>query len=136
MNFILTIFFLLLQCFFDVAFARQNVTPLFYSDSNLSILATVNQPVFTIKLKSNPTTGYSWSLKNYDAKVIQSIKHVYQAPNHGLIGQSGFELWTFRVKPAGFNQAEKTTTISMIYARPWQPSDHPTQLEFKVTLAK
>ncbi len=93
---------------------------------------TSSQPEFVIKLKSNPTTGYSWFLREYDNTIMTAVKHRFQPPTQALIGASGFELWTFRVKPAGFVVPQQTT-IRMVYMRPWQGSDSSTQLVFRVT---
>jgi len=92
---------------------------------------SAGQPVFIVKLKSNPTTGYTWFLREYDTSLIMPVKHSYQAPQSNLIGSSSFELWTFRVKPAGFVVPQQTT-MRMVYARPWQ-SEGSTQLVFRVT---
>ncbi len=98
----------------------------------MNILVTVKQPEFIIKLKSNPSTGYSWFLREYNANLIAPVKHTYEAGTKNLIGSSGFELWTFRVKPAGFTVPQQTV-IRMIYTRPWEGSDTSTQMVFRVT---
>jgi inhibitor of cysteine peptidase len=106
-----------------------------YTEDKQNILVTTNQPVFTIKLKSNPTTGFSWFLREYDNSLITPVKHSYQAPTQQLVGAAGFELWTFKVKPAGFVVPQQTT-IRLIYARPWQSADSATQIVFRVTTGK
>jgi inhibitor of cysteine peptidase len=103
-----------------------------YSEDKLNITVTADQPKFVIKLKSNPTTGYSWFLREYDTSLISPVKHLFQQPEQKLIGAPGYELWTFRVKLKGFTVPQQTT-IRMIYARPWQGADNSTQLVFRVT---
>ena len=90
-----------------------------YDEDKQNIIVNIKHPEFILKLKSNPTTGYSWYLREYDANLISPIKHAFQQPVKELIGASGFESWTFRVKPAGFTVPQQTT-IRMVYARPWQ----------------
>lgn len=111
---ITTIFFM---CITPIAFSAQLITQ---EKSIISITAT--QPTFTIKLKSNPTTGYLWSLTSYDHKLISLKKHYFQHGNPKLIGAPGFEFWTFKVNPSAFT-APHQTKIQFLYARSWE---HPT----------
>ncbi|HLB43041.1 MAG TPA: protease inhibitor I42 family protein [Gammaproteobacteria bacterium] len=104
----------------------------FYTENNLNIIITKDHPEFILKLKSNPTTGYSWFLREYSRNLIKPIKHRFQAATQKLIGASGYEWWTFSVQPVGF-VVPQHTTIRMIYARPWQGADRATQVVFRVT---
>jgi inhibitor of cysteine peptidase len=104
-----------------------------YTEDKLNIMVAPGQPEFTIKLKSNPSTGYSWFLREYDNTLITPVKHAFQQPTKGLIGAPGYETWVFRVKQAAFIVPQQTT-IRMIYARPWQGSDSSTQTVFRVTI--
>ncbi|RDI48738.1 hypothetical protein AQULUS_08980 [Aquicella lusitana] len=103
-----------------------------YTEDKQNITVDRAHPEFTIKLKSNPTTGYAWFLREYDANLISPVKHSFQKPEQNLMGAPGYEIWTFRVKPQGFLVPQQTT-IRMIYARPWQGADSSTQLVFRVT---
>jgi inhibitor of cysteine peptidase len=103
-----------------------------YTVDKQHIMVSANQPEFILKLKSNPTTGYSWFLREYDSAIITPVKHEFLPPTQMLIGASGFELWTFKVKAAGFTVPQQTT-IRMIYARPWQANDGATQSIFIVS---
>lgn len=106
-----------------------------YSEDKLNIAVTSKQPQFVIKLKSNPTTGYSWFLREYDANLIVPLKHSFeQATTNNLIGAPGYEVWTFSVKPSAFTVPQQTA-IRMVYARPWQANEGATQLIFRVTIA-
>lgn len=78
-----------------------------------------DQSQFTIKLDSNRTTGYSWSLKSYDKKFISLVSHEYIPPNTKLIGAPGYETWVFQATP-NFFHASKMTQISLNYARSWE----------------
>lgn len=105
-----------------------------YTEDNVSVQASPAQPIFVIKLKSNPTTGYSWFLREYDARFIKPMKHAYQAPQNpkNLMGASGYELWTFSVTPAAFKVPHQTI-VRFVYARPWQSLDQAKHLAFRVT---
>lgn len=114
-------------------FAAKTTAPEnIYEEDKQSISVAASQPEFTLKLKSNPTTGYSWYLREYNANIIAPVKHSFEQPTRELIGASGFELWTFKVKPAGFTVPQQTV-IRMVYARPWQGNDSSTQLVFRVS---
>jgi inhibitor of cysteine peptidase len=103
-----------------------------YTEDKQNISVTPDKPSFVIKLKSNPTTGYSWFLREYNPSIVTPVKHTFQPPEKSLIGAPGYELWTFRVKPAAFS-VPQITTIRMTYARPWQSGDSSTQIVFHVT---
>jgi predicted secreted protein len=102
-----------------------------FTEQKQSIAISVSHPEFTIKLKSNPTTGYSWFLREYDSHLIAPVTHSFVKPTQKLMGAPGYEIWTFRVKAAGFSIPQQTA-IRFVYARPWQ-SDDGTQLVFRVS---
>ena len=103
-----------------------------YTESKLNITVSANSPQFMIKLKSNPTTGYSWFLRKYDASLITPLEHHYVKPDTKLIGAPGYETWTFKMKPAAFTVPHQTS-IHLIYARPWQSDEKATQMVFWVS---
>lgn len=103
-----------------------------YTEDKLNITVDSKSPEFTIKLKSNPTTGFSWFLREYDAALITPVKYTFQKSEQKLAGAPGYEIWTFRVKPVGFIVPQQTV-LRMIYARPWQGADSSTQIVFRVT---
>lgn len=118
--------------FLLVAVAIQAKSPeIVFSDPTKSILVQKSNPVFEIVLQSNPTTGYSWFLKNYDNNLITLVSHSYYPPlDQKLVGAPGYDKWIFRVKPEGFI-APQLTNITLIYMRTWE--DQGAQvINFKV----
>lgn len=106
-----------------------------YTDEKLNILVESNASSFIVKLKSNPTTGYSWFLREYDSGLIQPVKHTYKSGEENkLIGAGGYEYWTFNVKKAGFIVPQQTP-IRFVYSRPWQGLDNSSQVIFRVSTA-
>jgi len=103
-----------------------------YAEDKLNIVVDPHHPVFVIKLKSNPTTGYSWFLREYNSNLMTPLKHSFQPPSTALIGAAGSESWTFRIKPAAFVVPHQMP-IRFVYARPWQGADNSTQIVFRVT---
>ncbi|OGV26835.1 MAG: hypothetical protein A3F18_02635 [Legionellales bacterium RIFCSPHIGHO2_12_FULL_37_14] len=75
---------------------------------------------FTISLPSNPSTGYSWSVVNYDKKLIKFIKQKYQPPKKDpkLIGMGGITNFYFSCLPKIKRPA--STDVELKYARPWE----------------
>ncbi|EKD73353.1 MAG: hypothetical protein ACD_45C00348G0002 [uncultured bacterium] len=121
----------LLLFFHSVFAANANSV---YTEDKLAVMVLANHPEFIIKLKSNPTTGYSWFLRSYDANLIQPVKHVFEPPaDKKLMGASGYDVWTFRIKPAGFVVPQQTV-MRFVYARPWTVADDAQQLVFTVTM--
>jgi inhibitor of cysteine peptidase len=104
-----------------------------YTEAKSAIAVSPGQPAFIIKLKSNPTTGFSWFLRDYNAALIEPVKHEFEAnTDKKLMGAPGFEIWTFQVKSAAFKVPQQTV-IRLVYARPWETAETSTQQLFKVT---
>lgn len=112
------------------------VEPIIYTQDKPVVMVTSNAPDFVIKLIANPTTGYSWFLRDYNGNLLTPSKHEVKAPeNKKLVGAPGYEMWTFHVKPSAFIVPQQTM-IRFVYARPWETADNSTQLVFKVTTRK
>ena len=68
----------------------------------------------TIELKSNPTTGYVWSIDNkIKPKVIQELSHEFVKNNKtmNMVGAGGFDHWKFSPLKTG------EVYLHFIYAR-------------------
>ena len=89
-----------------------------YTDPNQPVKSNHGKIILT--LKSNPTTGYAgyFDASHSDAG-IQTISHQYVAPNNGMIGAPGYEIWTFQLKGSMLVHPA-LVKIKMVYARPWQ----------------
>lgn len=103
-----------------------------YSEDKSNIAVLSDQPQFIIQLKSNPSTGYSWFLREYDRNLFKPIKHEYQKPDSHLMGAGGYELWTFQTLPGAFAVPQQSS-IRFVYARPWQGVDNSSQVLFRIT---
>lgn len=114
------------------AHAGEKSKSTMYTEDNTNIMITSTQPQFTIQLKSNPTTGYSWFLKKYNSKYIKPVKHSFQAPTTQLVGAPGYELWVFTVEAAAFTVPVQTT-IKFNYARPWEKGKNTPEATFTVS---
>ena len=83
---------------------------------------------FTVRMHSNPTTGYGWQLtKPLDEKIIVLVTNDYIRPDTRLVGVGGNEVWVF--KAVGRGQTE----IVLKYVRPWEKDQPPVETNvFKV----
>jgi len=86
--------------------------------------------IFTLRLRSNPTTGYIWQLAEpLNDKLIRFIGNEYWGNKTGLVGAGGSEIWTFRAIEAG------KTEIVMKCVRPWEKGkDSGKDLTFKILI--
>ena len=86
---------------------------------------------FVIKLESNPTTGYSWSLAEYDSKVTKQESNVYEPTKTAanVVGSGGTEVWAFKAITKG------ETKLTFQYTRPWEKDVPPINKEtYKITV--
>jgi predicted secreted protein len=77
---------------------------------------------FTLTLRSNPTTGYSWELDGpLNEKLVRFVGREYLADQTGLVGSGGREIWTYEM--AGMGE----TFIQLKYVRPWEKGIAPAK---------
>ncbi|AHY43883.1 peptidase inhibitor I42 [Stutzerimonas decontaminans] len=78
---------------------------------------------FNLRLPSNPTTGFRWSLRSDGAPQLKLLgPEVYTVPEKaGVVGGAGVSTWRFRAASSG------DTTLALEYARPWEQDVAPAQ---------
>lgn len=103
-----------------------------FSDPNKAIQVTKESPTFTLRLRSNPTTGYSWFLVSYDRDLITPISQKF-TPDTSKIGAPGVDIWTFKVNSGAF-VVPQATQITLQYFRPWVVPTNGRKLSFMVTI--
>lgn len=88
--------------------------------------------VLTLRLKSNPTTGYSWlQVKSDSSKGLDSLKVIFERPKSsrpGLTGASGVEVWRFKAVQKG------SYMLTFIYKRPWENAEPEHTAIYRVTV--
>ena len=85
---------------------------------------------FNIVLPANPTTGFQWTVKQYDKTILNLTSSQYVAPKTTLIGAGGEMHFVFsRVAGAMY---PKSTTMLFRYARSWE---HGRGIEKKVVVS-
>lgn len=68
----------------------------------------------TVRLCSNPTTGFQWSYEMSGDTVLKEEDHDFEEPDSDVVGASGTDVWTFE------GTAKGTTEVLMEYSKPWE----------------
>lgn len=83
--------------------------------SNIIKIVTHVGDTVSIGLPSNPTTGYSWRLKEPHRKdILEFTGSEYIPDGNAQLGSGGKEVWNFKAT------AEGATPLVFIYKRPWE----------------
>ncbi|WP_298665264.1 protease inhibitor I42 family protein [uncultured Methanofollis sp.] len=91
-----------------------------------AVNATVGD-IVGVRLKENPTTGYSWNVTLSAGLTLLNDTYTVDPHPEGMVGVGGTHLWLVRADAAG-NQ-----TFSGIYKRPWENATE-TEDTFLLTL--
>ena len=78
---------------------------------------------FSVRLPSNPSTGFGWKVASYDREFLRLLRNRYQKPEQPRPGAGGQELFDFLSLKSG------STTIVFHYRRPLKTmaGDRPTR---------
>ena len=88
--------------------------------ANTTITVSENNPEFSIRLKSNPTTGFRWRVKQIDDKVLEFVGKKYIKSNSKLIGSGGETVMKFKLKKS--NKYPSSTQLMLFYSQQWNPN--------------
>ena len=82
--------------------------------------------IIRVKLRSNPSTGYSWELGPLEDGLFE-VESKFEADPHKEYeaGYGGCDIWTFQAEQSG------ETDISLTYERPWE-DNRPADKTFKL----
>jgi inhibitor of cysteine peptidase len=69
---------------------------------------------FKIELQSNPSTGYRWHLVFFNKSILKLISSEFVPKIANQIGSTGIQQFNFEATKEG------TTSIKLIYKRPWE----------------
>ncbi len=88
-----------------------------------------NGQEFTIKMVSNPSTGYTWSVSDsYDKNIVEKVSNTFKASDSGMSGAPGEDSWVFKGVGKG------STKLEFKYARSWEASSSDKNKTFSVTV--
>jgi inhibitor of cysteine peptidase len=91
------------------------------ADNGKPVQLAVGQQL-VVKLGSNPTTGYGWSITQPGTPQLVALgEPVYEQDpgSQGMAGAGGTQAFTFNAEAAG------ETTLTLAYARPFEPNEPP-----------
>jgi len=117
---------ILTACLFVLPLCAEEPKPeaaMEYTQPEKPIETTTGHP-FTIKLESNPTTGFGWQLaQSLDGKVVSLVTNTYiqRKAEPRMVGVGGHEYWTFKTVGQG------QTQIAMKYVRSWEKGVPPNK---------
>ena len=82
--------------------------------------------IIRVRLRSNPSTGYSWELGPLEDGFFE-VENKFEADPHKEYeaGYGGCDIWTFQAERSG------ETDISLSYERPWE-DNRPADKTFKL----
>jgi predicted secreted protein len=90
------------------------------ADANHKVVLGIGQDLM-VKLESNRSTGYSWSLTESENPILTSLRKPTYKISGALPGAGGFETWTLRATKIG------RETLKFEYRRPWEKKIPPAK---------
>ena len=115
---------LLLAIVFSTAGCNSALT----AKDNGTTVTVKTGDTFTIKLEGNPSTGYTWEAKDLDTSILEQVGEAeFSGGVPGMVGSGGNLTLTFKALQPG------TTTLILVYHRPWETDVEPIDT-FSVTV--
>lgn len=108
----------------SAAFAAEEKTLALREDADGKSFTLTDEKVVMVLLKGNPTTGYSWFVKEVEGKAVAQdgeVVYLKEDPATPRPGQGGVFAVSFRPKNPG------KATIRMEYKRPWEKGKEPAK---------
>lgn len=88
------------------------------ASQDLTLNVANNETSFVVTLAANPTTGYQWSVDQYDKDLLTLTSSQYQRPKTNLIGAGGEMTFTFSLNKG--KTYPKSSKMVFSYARSWE----------------
>lgn len=95
------------------------------ASDDISLNVNSNETSFIVTLDANPTTGYQWSVVQFDKKLLTLTKSQFLRPKTNLIGAGGQMQYTFTLNK-GKTYSSKTKMVFK-YSRSWEPQSATVQ---------
>jgi inhibitor of cysteine peptidase len=111
----------LVVCLASITGCKPKPVQLTEADNNKEITLDVGSQLI-ITLPGNPSTGYNWEVKTIDTAILGQVgEPQFVSENTNLVGAGGQLSLTFEALKAG------STTIELVYHRPWETDVAPLQ---------
>ena len=100
-------------------------------ENNGNTIRILPGEIIRVKLRSNPSTGFSWALGPIEDGMLEtSGESMFEADAHreGEAGYGGCEIWKFKAEQSG------ETDISLFYARSWEDREPAKTFKLHVVI--
>jgi inhibitor of cysteine peptidase len=115
---IIAMFLVLAAVVFAVGFAEKPETAetgqIVTEADNGTTISLKNGENFTLQLRENPSTGYSWQINLTEGLSILSDNYTQDEAPEGMAGVPGTHSWIIEAVDQGSQQ------VNGIYKRPWE----------------
>jgi len=89
-------------------------TPIYFDEySDGKTISITQAGSVAIRLKENPTSGYSWVVTLPEGLTLVRDQYIPDTVPTGVVGSGGAHLWTLRPERAG------TFTFRAVHMQPW-----------------
>lgn len=89
-----------------------------FADDELVLTVNNSEPSFVVSLPANPTTGFQWSVEQFDKDLFTLTSSNYKRPQTQLIGAGGTMVYTFSLKEGKTYPNQSKMVFK--YARSWE----------------
>ena len=108
--------------------ARSTTVELTQADSGKSV-EVAKGATLAITLEANPTTGYTWEVASGDESILKLAGEPDYKADSDALGAGGMMTLKFQAEAAG------TTSLKLVYHRPWEKDQEPEEtFEVAVTV--
>ncbi len=90
----------------------------FSLETQIQVASSATCSSFEVRLSENPTTGFQWTLKDYDKKRFSFIKDSYVSASTKRMGASGVHIFYF--KQEYDTSCPESTELVFRHARSWE----------------
>ena len=115
------------MCILCLLLAGCQKDVLYQADSGKTLTYSVGKN-FSLQLRENPSTGYTWHLKTIpeSQQVISLVSDRYESSDTKAVGSSGKHLFFWQAVNAG------EVEIQGFHARPWVQSKEEPSVIYKI----
>jgi inhibitor of cysteine peptidase len=99
--------------------APENATVLVTEEQNGTQVNLGRGDFLLVRLESNPSTGYSWSIRDNDSSVLRPLGDPEFQASSNELGAGGTETFSFEAV------AEGASVLVLIYDRPFEEDVEP-----------
>ncbi len=111
--------------------AHSDAAPRTFADSDKGAQARLKVgETFVIRLRSNPSTGYMWSVAPESADLVSLTgTSSTEPPKNGMVGQPIFQIFDFKAVKRG------SGVLALHYVRSWEkPAADETRFTLRITV--